>query len=232
MTNPLERNITMHDLVLTPERTLGTPPTTGNLERRLSFGWDVLPATDNLMPDGWRAYAAANTPSRTYCYLVMICTFRPETAASPGIITAASLGLSLKTAGNSPASPIARKIEPGRRMRPVQATPTTGPSATLNANLLGFGTVAVTGQRSQDPDPWLVQGYGESQHTPSWQLRGTQRYPLIGDHSLLALVETVPGEDNSAEVMLAAEIKHRTLGITRYRIQLTPTLVPIPLNGH
>ncbi|WP_198535150.1 hypothetical protein [Streptomyces natalensis] len=76
-----------------------------------------------------------------------------------------------------------------------------------------------------------MRGHAAPQPTPMWQFRRIRKYPLIGDHPVAALVQTVPDCTNIADVMLAAELEHRMLGIRRYRANLTPQLSSITLPG-
>lgn len=231
MTESPLRPIHLHDLTLLPDRVLGAPPVTAHLESRLSFGWDVLPVNQSLMPESWYSYATASAPQRTYCHLILICSFHPETVANPGAITSASLGVSLKSTNAPETPPKARKIDPGKRLRPLQNGPSTG-TVNLTARIPGgLAELGYTGQLPQNSDPWIVQGHGESQSTPVWQFRGTSQYPLIGDHPLHALIETTATRDDTAEVLLAAEIQHRRFGIRRYQAQLPPLLSAIPLTS-
>ncbi|MFJ4825284.1 hypothetical protein ACIP5L_18615 [Streptomyces bacillaris] len=48
---------------------------------------------------------------------------------------------------------------------------------------------------------------------------------------MAALVELVPGLVNTAEVLVAAELEHRSWGIRRYRARLGPTSQGITLSA-
>jgi hypothetical protein len=56
-----------------------------------------------------------------------------------------------------------------------------------------------------------------------------RRWPCVGQIGgttkllVAALVELVPNCMNTAEVLVAAELEHRSWGVRRYRAQLTPT---------
>ncbi|WP_410580647.1 hypothetical protein [Amycolatopsis sp. lyj-108] len=51
---------------------------------------------------------------------------------------------------------------------------------------------------------------GVSQPNPQWGFRPVKRFPLIGEHTVAALVELVPDTVNAAEVLVAAELEHRS----------------------
>lgn len=221
-------NVTTYPIDLVPERTLGSPPDLDALHGRLSLGWDFLPVTESLVPADWVAYATA-APDRAFRHLVLVCSFLPETAQARGEFVSASLGLSLRTTGEDGPTPIARAIDPGERTRPVTSA---GSKFTVG---LTTGVLNVQAERqANDPaaprEEWLVRGYGASQSTPMWRFRRVRGHPLAGDHPVAALVQTVPDHVNMADVLFAAELEHRTLGIRRYRADLTPPLSAITLS--
>ncbi|MFE3941168.1 hypothetical protein ACFXPV_04695 [Streptomyces sp. NPDC059118] len=51
---------------------------------------------------------------------------------------------------------------------------------------------------------------GAARPNPQWEFRQVKRFPLVGDHSVAALVEIVPGRMNTAEALVAAELEHRS----------------------
>ncbi|MFJ6017338.1 hypothetical protein [Streptomyces sp. NPDC092952] len=220
-------DITTQPIALVPERTLGSPPDPEALHGRLSLGWDCLPVAEPLVPADWAAYAAAD-PGRSYRHLVLVCSFRPETARARGEFVSASLGLSLRTDEEGGPTPIARAIEPGERTAPVASAASTV-SVGLTTGVLNVQAERRANDPAEARREWLVRGYGASQATPMWRFRRAGGHPLVGDHALAALVQTVPGRLNVADVLLAAEIEHRTLGIRRYRAELTPALSAITL---
>lgn len=57
-----------------------------------------------------------------------------------------------------------------------------------------------------------MRGHGASQPNPQWGFRPVKRFPLIGEHTVAALVELVPDTVNAAEVLVAAELEHRSWG--------------------
>lgn len=57
-----------------------------------------------------------------------------------------------------------------------------------------------------------MRGHGASQPNPQWGFRPVKRFPLIGEHTVAALVELVPDTVNAAEVLVAAELEHRNGG--------------------
>lgn len=100
------------------------------------------------MPESWYDYATAGAPRRTYCHLTLIRTFRPEAAAGHGVIASASLGLSLTSANTPETPPKARKIDPGKRMRPLPNGPSAG-TVNLTARIPGgLAELGYTGRLS------------------------------------------------------------------------------------
>jgi hypothetical protein len=209
----------LHDVELVPERTLGGPADDGPLRGRLTFGWDLLPADHAGAPADWLTYLSA-LPDREFRQLVMVCSFRPETPGSEGAFRHASLGVALSTPDGR-AQPIARLIDPGERTRPVGG-PGTGLNFTVTTGVLDVGVErpAGTGPAREE---WIVRGHGASQPDPQWEFRRVKRFPLVGDHPVAALVELVPGRRNTAQVLIAAELEHRSWGVRRYRARLEPS---------
>ncbi|MFI2715118.1 hypothetical protein ACH5AI_02050 [Streptomyces collinus] len=69
---------------------------------------------------------------------------------------------------------------------------------------------------------------------PSRTRRGSSAgsgHPLTGDHPVAALVELVPDRLNTAELLMAAELEHRSRGIRRYRARLAPSAHAVVLAG-
>ncbi|MEU2433276.1 hypothetical protein ABZ611_27935 [Streptomyces sp. NPDC007861] len=207
--------IRMHDVELVPERTLGGPVDAEPLRGRLTFGWDVLPGDHEAAPAEWPAYVKA-TPDREFRQLLMVCSFRPETPESRGTFRHASLGIALSVPDGA-ARPVARLIEPGERTRSLAGT--GGLNFTVKAGVLDLGVEKPAGAESAREE-WVVRGHGASQPNPQWEFRGVRRVPLTGDHPVAALVELVPGQVNTAEVVVAAELEHRSWGVRRYRARL------------
>ncbi|MFD0036369.1 hypothetical protein ACFVIZ_01825 [Streptomyces anulatus] len=210
--------VQLHDIALVPERTLGSPADEGPLRGRLTFGWDLLPADHESAPADWRAQVNG-TPGRDYRLLLLVCSFRPETPRSPGVFRHASLAVSLTTPDPA-VRPVARLIDPGERTRPVGG-PGTGLSFTVATGIVDLGV-----ERQPDAgagrEEWIVRGHGASQPDPQWEFRSLRRLPLAGDHPVAALVELVPGVPNTADVLVAAELEHRSWGVRRYRASLGP----------
>ncbi|MGY1577211.1 hypothetical protein [Streptomyces sp. MN13] len=206
---------------LLPERTLGTPPDAEALRGRLAFGWDCFPLSEALASAEWAAYASA-VPSRELVHVVLVCSFLPETPQARGEFVRASLGLSLRTAEADGPRPVARAIEPGERTQPFPSADSRVMLG-INAGVLNVEVERQVTNNASGRAEWTVRGFGASQSTPMWEFRRVRRYPLVGDHTVAALVETVPDRVNVADVMLAAELEHRTLGIRRYRADLTPS---------
>ena len=208
--------VRLREVELVPERTLGSPAGDEPLRGRLTFGWDLLPADHEGVPADWLSYVRA-MPDREFRHLLMVCSFRPETPDSKGAFRHASLGVALSTQ-DADARPIARLIDPGERTRPV-TTSGTGLTFTVKAGLLDVG---VTKPPGADParEEWIVRGHGASQPNPQWEFRRVKRFPLIGDHPVAALVELVPEQVNTAEVLVAAEVEHHSWGVRRYRARL------------
>ncbi|MEU0619598.1 hypothetical protein ABZ329_01855 [Streptomyces rubiginosohelvolus] len=225
--------IQLHDIALEPERTLGSPGGPGRmrtpepLRGRLTFGWDLLPAEHGSAPADWHAHVRS-TPDRDYRHLLLVCSFRPESPLAPGTFRHASLALSLSTP--DPAlRPVARLIDPGERTRPTAAGPGTGLSFTVSTGVVDLGVERQQPEPGPAREEWIVRGHGASQPDPQWEFRGLRRLPLVGDHPVAALVELVPGRVNTAEVLVAAELEHRSWGVRRYRARLGPTAHGIPL---
>lgn len=210
--------IQLHDITLVPERTLGSPAGEGPLRGRLTFGWDLLPADHESAPADWRAQVNG-TPGRDYRHLVLVCSFRPETPQSPGVFRHASLAVSLTTPDPA-VRPVARLIDPGERTRPVGG-PGTGLSFTVATGIVDLGVERQPDAESAREE-WIVRGHGASQPDPQWEFRSLRRLPLAGDHPVAALVELVPGVPNTADVLVAAELEHRSWGVRRYRASLGP----------
>lgn len=210
--------VQLHDITLVPERTLGSPAGEGPLRGRLTFGWDLLPADHASAPADWQAQVNG-TPGRDYRHLLLVCSFRPETPQSPGVFRHASLAVSLTTPDPA-VRPVARLIDPGERTRPVGG-PGTGLSFTVTTGIVDLGV-----ERQPDAgagrEEWIVRGHGASQPDPQWEFRSLRRLPLVGDHPVAALVELVPGVPNTADVLVAAELEHRSWGVRRYRARLGP----------
>ncbi|MEU5403309.1 hypothetical protein ABZ348_28915 [Streptomyces sp. NPDC005963] len=211
--------IRLHDVELLPERTLGTPGDDGPLRGRLTFGWDLLPADHPNAPADWLSYVSGAS-DRAFRQLLMVCSFRPETPESKGVFRHASLGVALSTP-NGEGQPVARLIDPGERTRPLVGSG-TGMSFTVSTGVLGVGVERPAGTETTT-DEWIVRGHGTSQSNPQWEFRGVKRFPLAGDHPVAALVELVPDRTNTAEVLIAAELEHRTWGVRRYRARLAPS---------
>lgn len=211
--------IRLHEVELVPERTLGSPADDEPLRGRLTFGWDLLPAGHPGAPEGWQSYLGA-TPDREFRHLLMVCSFRPETPASKGVFRHASLGVALSTPEPG-ARPIARLIDPGERTRPVPGSG-TGVSFTVTTGVLDVGVERPPGA-GPAREEWIVRGHGASQPNPQWEFRRVKGFPLVGDHPVAALVEISPGRVNTAEVLVAAELEHRSWGVRRYRARLAPT---------
>ncbi|MFD8960065.1 hypothetical protein ACFV0W_24770, partial [Streptomyces anulatus] len=118
------------------------------------------------------------------------------------------------------AAPAPRQRPRGPRTRPVGG-PGTGLSFTVATGIVDLGV-----ERPPDAGPgreeWIVRGHGASQPDPQWEFRSLRRLPLAGDHPVAALVELVPGVPNTAEVLVAAELEHRSWGVRRYRARLGP----------
>ncbi|MFJ6610425.1 hypothetical protein ACIQPT_09105 [Streptomyces sp. NPDC091289] len=218
--------VQLHDVALVPERTLGAPADDGLLRGRLSFGWDLLPAGHASAPADWLAHVEA-TPGRVYRQLLLVCSFRPETPQTPGAFRHASVAVALTTPDPA-VRPVARLIDPGVRTRPAASGPGTGLSFTVSTGIVDVGV-----ERQPEAGPgreeWIVRGHGASQPDPQWEFRRLRRVPLAGDHPVAALVELVPGAVNTADVMVAAELEHRSWGIRRYRARLGPTSQGITL---
>ncbi|MEV7089491.1 hypothetical protein AB0O07_26975 [Streptomyces sp. NPDC093085] len=239
-------HLQLHDVTLEPEYTLGTPTSSGSapgpLHGRLTFGWDLLPADHPSAPPEWRAHRAA-MPDREFRHLLMVCSFRPApngqesdegsgegpgegsgegSGAHAGTFRHAALGVALTT--EDPARrPVARLIDPGERTRPVTAAGAgTGVSFTVATGVVDVGVERPAGA-GPAREEWIVRGHGASQPTPQWEFRPVKRFPLVGDHPVAALVELVPGQVNTAEVRIAAELEHRAWGLRRYRARLTRT---------
>lgn len=219
--------IRLHDVELVPERTLGGPADDTPLRGRLTFGWDVLPADHDGVPAPWASYARA-TPEREFRHLLMVCSFRPETPDDKGAFRHASLGVALSTPDGGP-HPVARLIDPGERTRQVVGSG-MGMSFTVRAGLLDVGVQKPSGA-GPERDEWIVRGHGASQPTPQWEFRQVKGCPLVGDHVVAALVELVPDRRNAAEVIVAAEVEHRSWGLRRYRARLAPSPHTIVLAG-
>ncbi|MQS06276.1 hypothetical protein [Streptomyces alkaliphilus] len=211
--------VRLHDVELVPERTLGGPTDDEPLRGRLTFGWDVLPADHDDMPDHWTSYVGA-APDREFRHLLLVCSFRPETPAGRGEFRHASLGVALSTPDDG-VRPVARLIDPGERTRPV-ATSRTGMKVTVTTGLVDVGLDKPSGGEPERNE-WIVRGHGASQPDPQWEFRRIKGFPLVGDHPVAALVELVPGRLNTAEVLVAAEVEHRSWGIRRYRARLAPS---------
>ncbi|MET8831299.1 hypothetical protein ABZX40_36295 [Streptomyces sp. NPDC004610] len=219
--------VRLHDVELVPERTLGSSAEDEPLRGRLTFGWDVLSADHDGVPAQWSSYVRA-TPDRDFRQLLMVCSFRPETPASRGSFHHASLGVALSTPDDR-TRPVARLIDPGERSHPVGGSG-LGMSFTVKAGLLDVGVEKPPGA-GPERDEWIVRGHGASQPNPQWEFRRVKNFPLIGDHPVAALVELVPDRLNTAEVLLAAELEHRSWGIRRYRARLAPSRHAIVLAG-
>jgi hypothetical protein len=217
--------IPLKEVPLIPERTLGTPPVSGQLARRLSFGQDLLPVSEAYAPAEWCAYAAGLAPDRTFRLLALVCSFYPEQPDSPWIMETGSIGLSLSTVAETPARAVARRIDPGRRTQPVNATPSTF-SFSFNAGLFSAGVEHPVGG-SNTGSKWVVQGYGAHQSRLRWDFRRTRRHPLVGDHPLAVLVELEPDKEHRAEVMFSAELKHPVVGLRRHHAQLPAISIPL-----
>ncbi|MFJ2844895.1 hypothetical protein ACIPD2_25115 [Streptomyces griseofuscus] len=219
--------VRLREVELVPERTLGSSADDAPLRGRLTFGWDLLPADHEGVPTDWLSYVRA-MPGREFRHLLMVCSFRPETPASKGAFRHASLGVALSTP-DPDARPIARLIDPGERTRPVAASG-TGLSFTVKAGVLDVG---VTKPPSTDlvREEWIVLGHGASQPNPQWEFRRVKRFPLAGDHPVAALVELVPEQVNTAEVLVAAELEHSSWGVRRYRARLALSPHAIVLTG-
>ncbi|PTH86709.1 hypothetical protein C9J60_21065 [Streptomyces sp. A244] len=219
--------VRLHEVELLPERTLGGPSDEEPLRGRLTFGWDVLPADHEGVPAEWASYVKA-TPDRAFRRLLMVCSFRPETPAGKGAFRHASLGVALSTPDGGE-QPVARLIDPGERTRPVAGSG-MGMSFAVHAGVLEVGVEKPPGAGAQR-DEWIVRGHGSSQPNPQWEFRRVKHYPLTGDHPVAALVELVPDRLNTAEVLMAAELEHRSWGIRRYRARLAPSAQAIVLAG-
>lgn len=219
--------VRLHDVELVPERTLGDPADDGPLRGRLTFGWDVLSADHEGVPADWLAYVKA-APDREFRQLLMVCSFRPETPESKGAFRYASLGAALSTPDRE-ARPVARLIEPGERTRPVAGLG-SGVSFTVKAGVLDVG-VQKQPSAGQAREEWIVRGHGASQPYPQWEFRPVRHFPLVGDHPVAALVELVADKVNMAEVLVAAELEHRSWGVRRYRARLAPSPHAIMLRG-
>ncbi|MFE7533579.1 hypothetical protein ACFU67_04790 [Streptomyces rhizosphaericola] len=111
----------------------------------------------------------------------------------------------------------------------MAAGPGTGLSFTVATGIVDLG---VERQPVEGPgrEEWIVRGHGASQPDPQCEFRRLRRLPLAGDHPVAALVELVPGLVNTAEVLVAAELEHRSWGIRRYRARLGPTSRGITLS--
>ncbi|KUO03070.1 hypothetical protein [Streptomyces caeruleatus] len=219
--------VRLHDVELVPERTLGSPAQDEPLRGRLTFGWDLLPTDHEGMPAEWLSYVKA-TPDRHFRQLLMVCSFRPETPTGKGTFRHASLGIALSTP-DPEVRPVARLIDPGERTRPVVGSG-TGVNFTVKAGLLDVGVERPSGA-GPAKEEWIVRGHGASQPNPQWEFRRVRSFPLAGDHPVAALVELVPGRLNTAEVLVAAELEHRSWGIRRYRAALAPSRHTIVLAG-
>lgn len=220
--------VRLHDIELVPERTLGSPAETGPLHGRLTFGWDVLPANNEVVSADWLSYVEA-APDREFRQLLMVCSFRPETDTSDGVFRHASLAVSLSSSDEE-TRPVARLIDPGERTRPATG-PSSGMSFTVKAGVLDVG-IQKPAVAEPTREEWMVRGYGSSQPNPQWEFRPVKRFPLVGDHPVAALVELVPNRVNTAEVLIAAELEHRNWGVRRYRARLAPASQSLVLTGH
>jgi hypothetical protein len=219
--------VLMHDVELQPEPTLGGQAGDEPLRGRLMFGWDVLNADHQTLRADWLSYVNAAS-EREFRQLLLVCSFRPESPESKGVFHHASLGINL-SAPNRAANPVARLIDPGERTRPI-AGPGPGMSFTVKAGLLDVGVQRPPGV-APAREEWIVRGHGASQPNPQWEFRPVKRFPLVGDHPVAALVELVPDTVNAAEVLVAAELEHRSWGIRRYRAKLGPSPHAIVLAG-
>ncbi|CAM5620081.1 hypothetical protein SAVIM338S_05796 [Streptomyces avidinii] len=217
--------IRLHDVELVPERTLGSPADDEPLRGRLTFGWDLLSADHAGVPGDWLSYLGA-APDREFRHLLMVCSFRPETPDGQGDFRHASLGIALSTP-DAGARPVARLIDPGERTRPVPGLG-TGVSFTVTTGVLDVG-VERPPAAGPAKEEWIVRGHGASQPNPQWEFRRVKGFPLVGDHPVAALVEIVPGRTNTAEILFAAELEHRTWGLRRYRARLTPAPLTLVL---
>lgn len=209
--------VVMHDVELESEPMLGDQVDSEPLRGRFTFGWDVLGVDHETARADWLAYIKA-APDREFRQLLMVCSFRPETPESKGVFRHASLGVRLSTTPGGTATPLARAIDPGERTRPI-ASSGTATSFTVKAVVLDVGV-----QRSPTAaakEEWIVRGHGASQPNPQWEFRPVKRYPLVGDHPVAALIELVPNTVNVAEILVAAELEHRSWGVRRYRAKLS-----------
>jgi hypothetical protein len=234
MTPPAHPPIELHNVELVPERTLGEPPV-GSLAGRLSFGWYVRPATADAVSPERRSILL---PAKTYCHLVLVCTFRAETPDLPGVSRYAALGLSLRSGDggdvdndDSSPRPTARIVDPAELTRPARPGISSSTKVTLGLNPGPVNVGVEHTRNAADAEEWIVRGYGAHQPTPSWDFRRTKRYPLVGDYPVEAFIELVDGDENTADVLLSAELEHRRLGIRRYRGRLEPTIAAIPLRA-
>ncbi|MEH0521580.1 hypothetical protein QBA38_21635 [Streptomyces stelliscabiei] len=108
------------------------------------------------------------------------------------------------------ARPVARLIDPGERTRPVVGSG-MGMSFAVKAGLLDVGVEKPPGAGPERAE-WIVRGHGASQPNPQWEFRQVKGFSLVGDHPVAALVELVPYRLNTAEVLVAAELEHRSWG--------------------
>ncbi|MET9915302.1 hypothetical protein ABZZ74_53370, partial [Streptomyces sp. NPDC006476] len=156
MTDTKGWTISLKDVELVPERTIGTPPISEHLAHRLSFGQDLLPVTEPYAPPEWCAYAAGLAHDRAFRLLVLVRSFHPEQPESPWIMAKGKLGLALSTEGETSAAAVARRIDPGERTRPVNSTPSTI-SFSFNAGLFSAGMEHPVGPEF---DSWWACGAG------------------------------------------------------------------------
>jgi hypothetical protein len=192
--------------------------------RRVSVGEpQAMQLSPDLLSDAIAAeFLRQQAGSADFWLLTLAISFYPD----PGDpIDSAAVGLLLTHDGPDGSPPaIAWSIWPTKLLAPGSQSSTL----TVGAQL-GFLQPQISRTTTRDHgDPFLL-GLGEGQSDPEWRFRRSPDCEIEGIHRLAAIIRAPRETHVTGAITIAASIRHRIAGLTRYRAMLPARLESISL---
>jgi hypothetical protein len=221
-----------HEIDLHADQVLGKPPPEEILRGRFTLSWDVRRVTSAVAPPEWCAYASDFGRTHAFCYLELICTFKPETPQARGAFERADLGLNLTSPDTAAPAPVARYISAADPAQASDITRSSSITATVNLGPLLKTEVRTEASSASRHQAGTVTMYGAGGSAPAWIFQATRDTPLKDDRRVAALIQASHGGHNVAHVAIRARISHRqgqVLKIFGYHADLSLGPWAIPL---
>lgn len=171
----------------------------------------------------------AERPEHRFCGLTFTCNFRPDDD-EPIVETRVGvrLGTAPATGEAGTAAPIVWSMNPELLSKPV--TTKVGFSLTPKVMLVPLEVSAqASHERESTREENYIVGTGRDESTAQWFFRRTQSVALEGMHELQMVIRAPAGGISTAEVILAAKIRRRLIGIIPYRAALPAELREVRL---